>query len=247
MFETLLLVGVACVIGAVVGGGLKIANIEVPVVSSLRRQALLAAVGLAIIALDVAFVEGEDGGGRDGAELILSETSGPPGASLTVSGSGYGAGETARIRFHVNEVGTVQTDDGGRFSGKTIQIPSDWPADGQFDVVAVGEASGQVATAPFRVPPATLKLSRHKGPAGTQVTVTGSMFATGERVEISAHLTRVAEVRADGEGAFSAPITTPTLGPETSGFPDVPGGFPLDIVATGQTSRRVARQTFELM
>ena len=55
MFETLLLVGIACVIAAVVGGGVKLFNLETPEIRSLWRQAGLATVGLAIIAGDVAF------------------------------------------------------------------------------------------------------------------------------------------------------------------------------------------------
>jgi hypothetical protein len=50
MNSVLLSAGVACVIAAVVGGGLKAFHIEVPVVSSLRRQALLFVVGLGFLA-----------------------------------------------------------------------------------------------------------------------------------------------------------------------------------------------------
>ena len=50
MNSILLSAGVACVIAAVVGGGLKAFNIEVPIVSSLPRQVLLVVVGLAFLA-----------------------------------------------------------------------------------------------------------------------------------------------------------------------------------------------------
>jgi hypothetical protein len=49
MNTVLLSAGAACVIAAVVGGGLKAFNIEVPVVSSLLRQALLFVVGAAFL------------------------------------------------------------------------------------------------------------------------------------------------------------------------------------------------------
>jgi hypothetical protein len=42
MYETLLLVGIACIIGAIVGGGLKLVNVELPLIASLPRQMLLA-------------------------------------------------------------------------------------------------------------------------------------------------------------------------------------------------------------
>lgn len=59
MYLTLILLGLACVIAAVVGGGFRLFDIEVPVVKSVHRQVLLAAVGVTILV--AAFViEGED-------------------------------------------------------------------------------------------------------------------------------------------------------------------------------------------
>jgi hypothetical protein len=49
MNAVLLSAGVACVIAAVVGGGLKAFDIDVPVITSLRRQALLFVVGLGFL------------------------------------------------------------------------------------------------------------------------------------------------------------------------------------------------------
>jgi hypothetical protein len=49
MNAVLLSAGVACVIAAVVGGGLKAFNIEVPVISSLGRQMLLFVIGLGFL------------------------------------------------------------------------------------------------------------------------------------------------------------------------------------------------------
>ena len=49
MNTVLLSAGAACVIAAVVGGGLKAFNVEVPVVSSLLRQSLLFVVGAAFL------------------------------------------------------------------------------------------------------------------------------------------------------------------------------------------------------
>jgi len=49
MQQTLLLVGLACLIGAVVGGGSKLAGIEIPFISSTLRQALLGLIGVVLI------------------------------------------------------------------------------------------------------------------------------------------------------------------------------------------------------
>jgi hypothetical protein len=72
LFLTLLLLGLACVIAAVVGGGLQLTGIVIlPVVSSPARQILLAVVGLAIVAADVAFVGPDDGPTRPPEEAGL--------------------------------------------------------------------------------------------------------------------------------------------------------------------------------
>ena len=49
MNATLLMLGLACLIAAIVGGGLKAAGFEFPVISSLRRQILLAALGCVLL------------------------------------------------------------------------------------------------------------------------------------------------------------------------------------------------------
>lgn len=46
----LVLIGLACVIAAIVGGGLKLSGIEIPVLASVRRQVLLGGLGIALMA-----------------------------------------------------------------------------------------------------------------------------------------------------------------------------------------------------
>jgi hypothetical protein len=54
MSATLLGVGLACLIAAIVGGGFKAFGVEVPLVQSLGRQSLLAVVGLGLVGTAVA-------------------------------------------------------------------------------------------------------------------------------------------------------------------------------------------------
>jgi len=49
MDTVLLTTGLACVIAAIVGGGLKAFGMELPILRSLPRQVLLGAVGIALI------------------------------------------------------------------------------------------------------------------------------------------------------------------------------------------------------
>lgn len=245
MFETLILIGLACIIAAVVGGGLKLAKIEIPLIASTIRQILLAIVGLGIIVGTVVFVRpvgssnGGDGPKTSSGEptLTLSRASGPPGTSLTVGGTGFAPGETVAIRFHVVDMTKAKADGQGSFGGQTIVIPANWTPEGQFSISAIGETSSRSANEPFEVPRPTLNLSPASGPPGTEVTVTGMGFAVAESVEIELHLERLTVVQADGEGAISATVVIPA---------DWPFAGQFDIRATGETSRRTVRVPFDV-
>lgn len=54
MSRTLLGIGIACVVGAIVGGGLTALEIEIPIIESLARQLLLAGFGIILILIAVA-------------------------------------------------------------------------------------------------------------------------------------------------------------------------------------------------
>ncbi len=56
MNTTLFGIGLACVIAALVGGGLRAAGFEFPIIASLRRQVLLAALGGILIIVSGALI-----------------------------------------------------------------------------------------------------------------------------------------------------------------------------------------------
>jgi hypothetical protein len=247
MSETVLLLGAVCVIAAIVGGGLKVAKIaEIPLIDSVTRQTLLAVAGAGLIGTSFALPEPDppkpkpevaSSGAVGEASMTLSKASGPPGSSLRVGGSGFAPDERLRIRFHAQELSVVQTDAQGEFAGQTIVIPTNWPADGRFDVVTTGERSGRSATAGFEVPAAEIEVSPASGKRGSPVRVSGSGFAVAEPIEVVLHLERLSKVNADGEGRFSTVVTVPT---------SWPFGGQFDIKATGQGSRRTAREPFTI-
>lgn len=179
MSDTLLLIGIACIIAAVVGGGLKILHVELPAVASVQRQVLLALVGSLLVVGSFALPEpveaptpsapGEvapagppppvqqppfdvppPGPGR-APDISLSPGSGPAGTSISVSGTGFAPGETVVIRFHTRELDRIQADQQGGFPALTAQVPPDWPFDGQFHVIATGNSSLRSARLPFEV------------------------------------------------------------------------------------------------
>lgn len=51
MVQTLIVLGVVCVIGAIVGGGLKALGIVIPVITSIRRQVLLGTAGVVLLVI----------------------------------------------------------------------------------------------------------------------------------------------------------------------------------------------------
>lgn len=53
MEQTLFIVGAACIIASVVGGGVKLFGAEIPILNSIRRQLLLAFVGLLFLLPEV--------------------------------------------------------------------------------------------------------------------------------------------------------------------------------------------------
>ena len=85
--------------------------------------------------------------------IFLSETSGPTGTTLKVSGEGFQPGETIVIRMHTTQVGTTTASSTGTFSSVEITVPDEFGvfAPQQFDVIASGKSSIKSARAPFTV------------------------------------------------------------------------------------------------
>jgi hypothetical protein len=180
MNQTLLLVGIACVVAAVVGGGLKLAGTEFPLLTSTKRQAMLGIIGVAVAGGSFAVPEADTKATptpsptrsvrlptglpsfpdipdtiddiNDGpVTLELSKESGPPGTSLRVSGTGFQPGEQVKIVFHTEVMRVVQANTKGSFIDVAVEVPSDWPFRGQFSIRASGAQSLKSTDLPFRV------------------------------------------------------------------------------------------------
>lgn len=165
---SLLVIGLACIIAAIVGGGLKLMHIEMPAINSVPRQLLLAAVGIVIVVVSVG-VDGDPSVGptpgngstttqpdppvspRGETTLEVSPDRGPAGTTVTMSGAGFQPGERVRIRFHTTQIADVRADDDGRFHDVSGDIPADWRFTSQFDIVATGESSLRSTREPFEV------------------------------------------------------------------------------------------------
>ncbi|HEY0397624.1 MAG TPA: hypothetical protein VGF00_04520 [Acidimicrobiia bacterium] len=83
--------------------------------------------------------------------LVLSKSSGPPGTTLTVSGTGFSPTETVEIDFSAKQVGKAVADRNGGFSAVAITIPADWVFKGQVSITASGRSSVRWVKEPFDV------------------------------------------------------------------------------------------------
>jgi hypothetical protein len=89
---------------------------------------------------------------RPEPKIVLSKSSGPPGTQLTVSGSGFDAGETVEIRFSTRILAKPVADVRGAFLPTPVTIPADWPfRHMQVAITASGVSSAQHAEEPFEV------------------------------------------------------------------------------------------------
>ena len=152
--------------------------------------------------------------------LIAHASSGPlisiiapatiPGASVAVSGSGFGANETVQLHFGTQSADVV-ADGSGAFSGAALTIPV-VPAGLQF-VSAFGETSGHWALAYLWVAgyaPAVSPSSWYVLP-GQPIVFTGSGFAPHEPIHASYNSTIVGTTTADGTGGFTLANVSPPL------------------------------------
>ena len=114
-----------------------------------------------------------------GAAVSLNDSSGPPGTSLTLQGSGFPADQTALVRWssqkgsHLTSLTpveetlkTVETSSSGTLNA-TFHAPSDLGGAHQI-TVQVGSAS---ATTSFSITPENMGMQPSSGPVGTEFTI----------------------------------------------------------------------------
>jgi hypothetical protein len=122
---------------------------------------------------------------------------GVPQQQVTVSGTGYGASETVRLRF--DSIATTQsftTDAAGSFSGSLVLKLTF----GHHQITLAGAASGVSKNAMISLHP-TMSLSPTSGPYGTTVTVdSGPGWIPGESVLLKTGTTVIQTLVADANG-----------------------------------------------
>ena len=175
------------------------------------------------------------------SSLTLSPSSGTPGTTVNVNGSGFLSGEGIVVGWNnaSREVAAATANTSGAFTA-SFAVPSS-SRNGDHQVIATGQSSGFATTAIFSVsggsnPPPTLTLDPTSGPRGSSISVTGSGFGASEQVNVAVDDSNVTSTNTDASGNFSTSITaasTLSNGAHT-------------ISATGVTSGKTASDTFTI-
>jgi hypothetical protein len=145
-----------------------------------------------------------------GSQLTLSTDQGPPGSSLTVTGTSFQPGETVNVLFNGAQVGSPIADTNGSFQ-TTFKIPQ--LANGDYRVEAKGQTSGLSSSATFTIGGTTVTLSTQSALAGASVTANGSGFVPGDSVQMFINGVLIDSQTADTNGNVTFTFTVPRVPP----------------------------------
>jgi hypothetical protein len=135
------------------------------------------------------------------SSISLVPSSGPIGAEVTVTGSGFGANKVVTIRFSEEHVRTAATDASGSFTDSFV-VPQN--QSGNYQVLA----SDGVATASsiFTIT-TSVELKPNTGHVGSLIAVNGIGFTGAVTIQYNGAI--VATTTADANGAFSITFAAP--------------------------------------
>ena len=142
--------------------------------------------------------------------VSVSPSSGPATTAVTVTGSGYRAGESVKVHLDSSKtapLATVIASSSGRVSA-SIVIPATFG--GAHRVHVVGQSSGKRNAATFTVSP-TASISPTSGSAGLLTTVTVAGFGKNEAVSLlwPGRVTPSGQVTTDSSGNGRFTVRTP--------------------------------------
>lgn len=150
----------------------------------------------------------------NGPTMSVSPTTGLPGERLSVSGENFAPGERVNIRWGSDTgpiIGYKNATSSGTISG-AILVPAD-AASGTHDIYL--QSASATTTTSFTViapPSPTVSISLTSGLPGARLSVTGTNFASGERVNIrwgNASGPILGYKNASSNGSFSGAILVP--------------------------------------
>ena len=175
--------------------------------------------------VDVEAVGGESGAVAHfsyhvtGASVALNPAQGNPGASVTVTGTGFGPNEAVEVDWlgpPLLVLGDASADGGGT-AVYQMAVPVAATVAEAYTVRMTGLTSGATATAAFVVPPPSATLDPTAGNAGATTQLSAAGFGDGEGVSITLRspagaVLTTATGTADGGGNVSTALTVPEQG-----------------------------------
>lgn len=158
---------------------------------------------------DSSFAEVHDAAFEVTPSISLGKDSGSVGETITMTGNGFVANERdITILFDEEAVETeIRANINGYWQG-SFEVPG--LAGGTYDVTAEGEFTDKedIEELSFEIGPG-LVLSPNQGHVGTNLTVTGGGFTTGQNVVIRYAGVQEATARSNTKGSFSVTFTVP--------------------------------------
>jgi hypothetical protein len=142
--------------------------------------------------------------------ISLDKSSGSPGESITMTGSGFYANERdIRILFAGQEMETeiIRADETGYWE-EDFEVP-EMPK-GEYSITAEGEQTSEedIGTLSFEIEPG-LVLSPEEGHVGTDLTVNGGGFAASKNVVIKYDGSQKTTAATNNKGSFEASFLVP--------------------------------------
>ena len=167
------------------------------------------------------------------AGFALGKTSGPPGAAVTVNGSGFAANEpNITLTWDSNSVGSPATAGANGSWTASFNVPI--AASGDHSVGVSGPTTTSVTAVPFTVS-SNISTNKTNGTIGTSVTIAGSGFAASENgIAVTFDGAEVgATTTADPNGSWTSTFMVP-----------VSAAGPHTVSAKGATTISVPAMTF---
>ena len=142
------------------------------------------------------------------SSLSIDPSSGPPGTTLSLNGTGFGANATISITLDGKTVRSISVDSQGSIS-TSFQVPV---APSGPRSVGVSDPSRGTTQSTFTVTP-MLSLDRLNISPGSSVTATGAGFAANEfPITVTIDQTPVATgIAADANGSWTSSLIVPSL------------------------------------
>jgi hypothetical protein len=152
-------------------------------------------------------VKASDGVNSDDTSLTtlpsinLSPTSGPIGAEVTISGTGFGANKVVTIRFSQSHVRTSASDASGSFTDY-FEVPQN--SSGNYSISA---SDGSVTANAIFTITTSIELTPDTGHVATLIAVSGTGFTGAVTIQYDEVI--VATTSADANGAFAISFPAP--------------------------------------